>query len=159
MPAISDRALAVGRPVTMSWECMWMPLFGVLWVVINVSLVALGIRIGWPFVCAFVAGLINGSLLSVIALTAASARIQASATGLLGGLTLSGLRNDGSMIAKAIQSLHGLADSVLQALGIESSEPLHRAIEQEAIYMVWTMLFVVLASLVAEWVRSVQSQG
>jgi len=159
MPAISDRALAIGKPAAMSWERMWMPLFGVLWVVINVSLVALGIRAGWPFVCSFLAGLINGSLLSVVALTAASARIQASVTGLLGGLTLSGLRSDGSMITKAIQSLHGVADTVLQALGIESTEPLHQALEQEAIYMVWTMLFVVLASLVAEWVRSVQSQG
>lgn len=50
MPAISDRALAVGNPVTTSWECIRMPLFGVLWVVINVSLVALGIQ-HWVALC------------------------------------------------------------------------------------------------------------
>lgn len=89
----------------------------------------------------------------------ASERFQASVTGLLGGLSLSGLRSDGSMISKAMQSLHGLADSALHAMGIEGSEKLHHALEQEALYMVWTMLFVVMASLVAEWVRSARPQA
>ena len=38
--------------------------------------------------------------------------------------------------------------------GFELNERLHDAIEQEALYMIWTLVFVVLASLVAEWVRS-----
>jgi len=143
----------------MSSDCVRMPVFGVLWVVVNVSLVGLGTYTHRPFTCSFLAGLINGTALSVIAVAAASERFQAGATGLLGGLSLSGLRSDGSMISKAMQNLHGLADTVLQALGIESSEALHHAIEQEALYMVWTTLFVVMASLVAEWVRSARSQG
>jgi hypothetical protein len=39
-------------------------------------------------------------------------------------------------------------------MGIDLDERLHRAIEQETLYMVWTIVFVVMASLVAEWVRS-----
>jgi hypothetical protein len=159
MSAISDRALSVANPVAMSSDCVRMPLFGVIWVVVNVVLAGLGVYSHRPFTCSFLAGLINGTLLSVIAVAAASARFQAGATGLLGGLTLSGLRSDGSMISKAMQSLHGVADSVLQALGVESTETLHRAIEQEALYMVWTTLIVVLASLVAEWVRSARAQA
>ncbi|MGA2922242.1 MAG: hypothetical protein ABSE28_14115 [Candidatus Sulfotelmatobacter sp.] len=73
----------------------------------------------------------------------ASERFQAGATGLLGGLSLSGLRNDGSMIW----------NSALGALGVQGGEQLHNAIEQEGLYMVWTSLFVMLASLVAEWAR------
>ena len=154
MHAISDQSLAVARPVAMSSDSVMMPLLGVLWVVVNVALVSLGIYVHWPFACSFVVGLINGTVLSVIAVAMASERFQASAAGLLGGMSLSGLRSDGSMISKAMQSLHNLADSMLNTMGIEVNEQLHRAIEQEALYIVWTTLLVVLASLVAEWVRS-----
>jgi hypothetical protein len=34
----------------------------------------------------------------------------------------------------------------------------HHAIEQETLYMIWTIVFVVLASLVAAWVRSSRAQ-
>jgi hypothetical protein len=55
-------------------------------------------------------------------------------------------------------SLHGFVDNALHVMGIEVNENLHHAIEQEALYMVWTILLVVLASLVAEWVRSSRAQ-
>jgi hypothetical protein len=38
-------------------DCVRMPLCGVLWVALDVALVSLGIRIHWPFACAFMAGL------------------------------------------------------------------------------------------------------
>jgi hypothetical protein len=159
MSAISDRALSIESPVAKSSDCILMPALGGLWVVVNVALASLGVYTRWPFACSFTAGLVNGAVLSVIAVAAASARFQAGATGLLGGLTLSGLRSDGSMISKIMQSLHGIADSVLSAIGIEGNEQFHHAIEQEALYMVWTTVFVVLALLVAEWVRAARSQG
>jgi hypothetical protein len=154
MPAVAEHALSFAKPAIMSSDCLWIPVLGGLWVVANVGLGSLGISIDWPIPCAFLAGLINGTLLSVIAVALASERFQAGATGLLGGLTLSGLRSDGSMIWKAMQSVHSFVDNALHALGIEGSEKLHRAIEQETLYMVWTMVFVVMASLVAEWVRA-----
>jgi hypothetical protein len=159
MSAISDSAFSVAKPRLMPSDCTLMPLLGVLWVVVNVSLLGLGTYIHWPFPCSFVVGLVNGTALSVIAVSVASERFQASTAGLLGGLSLSGLRSDGSMIAKAMQNLHSLADGALNAMGVEVNEQLHRALEQEAVYMVWTTLFVVLASLVAEWVRSSRSQA
>lgn len=159
MSAVPGRALSVARPVTMSPDCLLMPVLGVTWVVVNVALVGLGIYIRWPFACSFLAGLVDGTVLSVVAVAAASERFQASAAGLLGGLSLSGLRSDGSMISKAIHNLHSLADSALNAMGIEVNEHLHHAIEQEALYIVWTTLFVVLASLVVEWVRSARAHA
>jgi hypothetical protein len=66
MSAASDRALLVARPVAIPSGSMRVPLFGVLWVVVNVALVGLGIYIHYPFACSFLAGPLNGTLLSVI---------------------------------------------------------------------------------------------
>jgi hypothetical protein len=159
MSAVADSTLSVAKPLRESSDQVWIPLLGGLWVVVNVGLAVLGIYIHWPGTCSFVAGLLNGTLLSAAAVALASERFQAGTTGVLGGLSLSGLRSDGSMIWKATESIHGLVDQLLRSLGIEIKETLHHAIEQEALYMIWTMVFVVMASLVAEWVRSSRAQG
>jgi hypothetical protein len=159
MSAVADSTLSVGRPLRASSDQVWIPLLGGLWVIINVGLAALGIYINWPGTCSFVAGLVNGTLLSVVAVALASERFQAGATGLLGGLSLSGLRSDGSMIWKAMESIHNLVDHALRNMGIEVNEKFHHAIEQETLYMIWTMVLVVMASLIAEWVRSSRAQG
>src|SRR5450755_1272947 len=140
MSAVADRVLSIAKPEAPSSNGIWVPLVGVLWVLANVGLAALGIYIDWPILCAFLAGLMNGSLLAVIAVAMASERLQAGTTGLLGGLTLSAARNDGSMVWKAMQSLHGFVDNAFRALGIVVNEKIHHAIEQEALYMIWTMV-------------------
>jgi hypothetical protein len=158
MSSVADRALSIPTPVATFSNGIWVPLMGGLWVLANVALASLGIYVDWPILCAFLAGLMNGSLLAVIAVAMASERLQAGTTGLLGGLTLSAARNDGSMVWKAMQSLHGFVDNAFRALGIVVNEKIHHAIEQEALYMIWTIVVVVLASLVVEWVRSSRAQ-
>ncbi len=158
MSALPEHALSVARPVSVSSKNLWMPLLGGLWVLANVGLGALGIYIEWPILCAFLAGLMNGSLLAVIAVATASERFQAGATGLLGGLSLSALRSDGSMVWLAVQAVHTFVDHALVAMGLEVNEKVHDAIEQEALYMIWTIVFVVLASLIVEWVQSCRAQ-
>jgi hypothetical protein len=158
MSAIADRTLSIARPMAAPSNCLWIPMLGGLWVVANVGLASLGIYINWPVRCAFAAGLINGTLLAVIAVATASERFQAGAAGLLSGLSLSGLRNDGSMIWKAMQSIHNIIDVTFRAMHVEVNETLHKAIEQETLYMVWTIVFVVMASLIAEWVRASRAQ-
>jgi hypothetical protein len=159
MSAVADRALSLPKFEAPSWNNMWVPLLGGLWVVLNVCLGSLGVYLNWPIRCAFLAGLMNGSVLAVIAVATASERFQAGTTGLLGGLSLSALRSDGSMVWKAMQSVHGFVDNVFRAMGIELDERMHHALEQESLYMIWTVVFVVLASLVAEWVRSARAQA
>jgi hypothetical protein len=158
MSAVADQVLSIPKPEAPSSNGIWVPLLGGLWVLVNVALAALGIYIDWPILCAFLAGLMNGSLLSVIVVSTASDRFQASTTGLLGGLSLSALRSDGSMVWKAMQSVHGFVDKVFLAMGFELNERMHHAIEQETLYMIWTIVLVVLASLVAAWVRSSRTQ-
>ena len=77
MAAVADRVLSISRPATISSDVVWIPLVGGLWVATNVILVGMGICINWPVTCAFLAGLINGTLLSVIAVATASERFQA----------------------------------------------------------------------------------
>ena len=157
MSVLAERALALSRPVGKCSYCVWVPLLGALWVAVNVILLAAGTQIPYPMCCAFLAGIINGTVLSVIAVAKASERFQAGTTGLLGGVSLSGLRSDGSMISKATQALHAFVDQVLGGLGI--SEGLHHGLEQQTLYIIWTMIFVVMASLVAEWVRTTKSEA
>jgi hypothetical protein len=159
MSDVADRALSLPKFEAPSWSNMWVPLLGGLWVLVNVGLGSLGVFLNWPIRCAFLAGLMNGSVLAVIAVATASERFQAGTTGLLGGLSLSALRSDGSMVWKVMQSVHGFVDNVFRAMGIELDERMHHALEQESLYMIWTVVFVVLASLVAEWVRSARAEA
>jgi hypothetical protein len=158
MSVAADRTLALARPLASSSYCVWVPLMGGLWVVINVGLVYLGLHVTYSLPCSMLAGTMNGTLLSVIAVAKASERFKASVTGLLSGLSLTGLRSDGSALLKATQGLHAFMDQALLSFGIEGTEQLHHQIEQEALYIVWTTVFVVLASLIAEWVLASRAE-
>src|SRR5580692_1418718 len=138
MPVSADRAMTVGGPLASSSYCVWVPLMGGLWVVINVALVYLGLHVTYSLPCSMLAGTLNGALLSVIAVAKASERFQAGVTGFLSGLSLTGLRSDGSALLKATQGLHAFLDQALLSFGIEGTEQLHHQIEQEALYIVWT---------------------
>jgi len=163
MPVSADRAMGrsmtVGGPLAASSYVVWVPLMGGLWVVINVALLYLGLHVAYCLPCSVVAGILNGMLLSVIAVAKASERFQAGVTGLLSGFTLSGLRNDGSILLKATQAVHAFVDQALHSFGVEGTELLHQQIETEALYIIWTTVLVVLASLIAEWVRSSRAES
>jgi hypothetical protein len=159
MALTADRTMALGRPLAGSSYCVWVPLMGGLWVVINVALVYLGLHVTYSLPCSLLAGILNGTLFSVIAVAKASERFQAGVTGLLSGLSLTGLRSDGSALMKATESLHGFVDQALRSLGIEGTEQLHHQIQQETLYIVWTTVFVVLASLIAEWVLASRAES
>ena len=159
MPVSADRAMTVDGPLANPSYVVWVPMLGGLWVVVNVLLVYLGLHVTYALPCCLLAGILNGTLFSVIAVAKASARFQAGATGLLSGISLSGLRSDGSMLWRATQSVHSFVDQALRTFGIEGSEQIHRQIEQQALDVIWTTVFVVLASLVAEWVRTSRAEN
>ena len=163
MPVSADRAIGrsmtVGGPLASSSYVVWVPLMGGLWVVINVALVYLGLHVAYCLPCSVLAGIVNGMLLSVIAVAKASERFQAGVTGLLCGFTLSGLRHDGSVLSKAAEGIHAFVDQALHSFGVEGAEQLHQQIEMEALYIVWTTVLVVLASLIAEWVRTSRAES
>src|SRR5579863_4376218 len=153
------RSMSVGGPLAASSYVLWVPLMGGLWVLTNVGFVYLGLHVAYSLPCCLFAGILNGTLFSVIAVAKASERFQAGVTGLLSGLSLTGLRSDGSALMKATESLHGFVDQALRSLGIEGTEQLHHQIQQETLYIVWTTVFVVLASLIAEWVLASRAES
>ena len=154
MSVLAERALAIARPTDSVAGSMWVPLWGAAWVTANIALVAAGSQLRFPVTCGFLAGLVNGTVLSVVVVAVAGERLQGSATGLLGGITLSGFRHDGSIIWKAMQTVHQFLDDVVQNGGIPGTELTHQAIEQSVLYMIWTTVIVMMASLIAEWVLS-----
>jgi hypothetical protein len=158
MSAVVDR-LAGSRPLIAAPSSAWVPFLGCLWVVTNVLLVSLGIRISYPFSCSFAAGILDGTILSMIAVVKASDRFQAGTTGLLSGFSLSGLRSDGSLFAKSIEKVHNFIDQVLVTLSIQTQEDLHLKIASAILCTVWTALFVVLASLIAQWIRTLKAES
>jgi hypothetical protein len=157
MAAIADRLAANHRPLAMASSPAWVPLAGCLWVVVNVLLISLGIGTAYPLSCAFVAGILDGTIISVIAVAKASDRFQAGTTGLLSGLSLSGLRSDQSLLALAVDKIHALVDAFLVALNLQTSEELHLKAANSVLCIFWTALLVVLASLIAEWIRTLKA--
>ncbi|HZR57784.1 MAG TPA: hypothetical protein VFA74_12995 [Terriglobales bacterium] len=159
MSAAADRLITGSGPLTAIPGSAWVPFLGCLWVVANVLLVGIGITISYPLSCSFAAGILDGTILSMIAVVKASDRFQAGTTGLLSGMSLSGLRSDGSMVAKSVDKVHGFIDQVLTTLGIQVQEDLHLRIASAVLCIIWTAMFVVLASLVAQWVRSLKAEN
>jgi hypothetical protein len=157
MAAVADRLVGNDRPLAMASSPAWVPLLGCLWVVTNVLLVVLGIGTSYALSCAFVAGILDGAIISVIAVAKASDRFQAGTTGLLGGLSLSGLRSDRSLLALAVDKIHALVDAFLMALNIQTSEELHTKVANAILCIFWTALLVILASLTAEWIRTLKA--
>src|ERR1017187_10118589 len=137
MAAVAGRLVADHRSMAMASSPAWVPLLGGLWVVTNVLLVSLGIATSYPLSCAFAAGVLDGAVISVIAVATASDRFQAGTTGLLSGLSLSGLRSDRSLLALAVDKIHDLADSFLIALNIPTSEELHLKVANSILCIFW----------------------
>lgn len=154
MSVLAERALAIARPTESDVTSKWVPLWGAAWVTANIALVAAGSQLRFPVTCGFAAGLVNGTVLSVVVMAIAGERLQGGATGLLGGISLSGLRSDGSMIWHAVQAVHQFVHDAMRNGPIPGTEPTHQAIEQSVLYMIWTTVIVMMASLIAEWVIS-----
>jgi hypothetical protein len=124
---------------------------GLLWVLFNILLVWVGVKTQHAGSCSIAAGGVDGAILSIIAVTKASARLRSGATGLLSGVSVSGLRSDANLLKSWAHSVHGFVDNVLTALNLAVDENWHQEIEHAVIWTLWVAILVVLASLVAEW--------
>jgi hypothetical protein len=102
----------------------------------------------------------NGTLLAEIA-GAASERFQAGTGGLLGGCSRSALRSVGSMVWKIIWGLHNFVDNAFPRDGNRDQRETSSSscIQQEVLCRIWTIVLVVLASLVAEWVSATYAKA
>ena len=159
--ARSIEALApLARPVAFLPESWRIPLMGWCWVLFNVVLVGLGLRLNHAVVCSIVVGGVDGTVLAVIAVARASARFQAATTGLLGGLSLDKAGKGPNLLSRAADSIHSFVDNILGGIPPDTvHNPLHDQIETAILWIVWTAVFVILASLIVEWARSCAQRG
>ena len=157
--ARSVEALApFARPVAFLPESWRIPMMGWFWVLFNIAAVGLGLRLNHSGLCSIVVGGVDGTVLAVIAVARASARFQSAATGLLSGLSLDKVGNGSNLLSRAADSIHSAVDGFLNGFsGATPSpvdSPLHAQIEAAVLRIVWTAIFVILASLIVEWARS-----
>jgi len=142
---------SVSQPATSPRQCLLAGFAGVAWVSLNLLLIWAGVKMQHPGGCSILAGTIDGAVLSVIAVTKIGERLRSAATGLLSGISLSGLHKGANMVTRWTHGLHDLLDNALAALNLTVDEKLHTEIESAVIWIVWVAIFVVLAALIAEW--------
>jgi hypothetical protein len=142
---------AVRQPAAALTQPLQAGLVGLLWVLFNILLVWLGARTQHPGSCSIAAGGVDGAILSVIAVTKVSARFRSGATGLLGGISMTSLKSDASLLTSCAQTIHSFVDRTLTALNLAVDEGWHDQIEHAVIWTLWVAILVVLASLIAEW--------
>jgi len=161
--ARSIEALApLARPVGFLPDTWRVPLLGWLWVLFNISIVWLGITIGQITVCSVVVGGVDGTVIAVIAVAKASAKFQAAATGLLGGFGLNKIGADTNLLKKSADMIHRFVDSfmgIVEGGPCSACEAMHSKLQAAILLIVWTAAFVILASLIGEWVRDSRSSN
>ena len=150
----------LARPVEFLPGSLRIPLMGWFWVLFNISLVWLGITFERVTLCSVVVGSVDGVLIAVIAVAKASEKFQAAATGLLGGLGVNKVSGDASFVRSAANGVHRAVDTFMDAVAhgtCPGCEELHAKIEGALLLIVWTAIFVILASLIGEWVWASKS--
>ena len=132
-------------------------LLGLFWVIFNILVVWLGVTYGYSLACPVVAGGVDGAAVAIIAVKKASSRFQAGVTGFLGGLGLNRLESGSTFASKAAEKVHHFVDWLLGVIA-PASESVHQQVEEAVLKIVWVAIFVILAALVAEWVRASKAE-
>jgi len=154
MSTASPAFVSLRRPVSLLPAALQAPLLGVLWVFANVGLIAVGIKTSYQITCSLVAGAADGAIIAVIVVATVSEKFQAGVTGLLGGYGYGNIVTDFAPVQRLLKNFHGLVDRSLEMLTPGAhDEQLHDAIQGATMWIVATVLVVVLAALVVQWIR------
>lgn len=132
-------------------RCVFAGVAGLFWVLVNLLLVWLGVTTGHKVPTSIASGGVNGMVFSVIALTRMGDRFRSAATGLLGGISLSGFRKDATIVRYFANSIRTSVDSAMTGLDLAADAKWHQSLEDYIVWTVWVTIIVVLAALVAEW--------
>ena len=154
MSTSSNALFCMWRPVPLLPQALQAPFLGVVWVFSNVALIAVGIKTSHYITCSLLAGAADGALLAVIAIATVSEKFQAGVTGLLGGYGYGNMVTGFAPAKRMLASLHALLDNSLDLLAPgPHDERLHGTIEDAAVWVMATVLVVVLAALIVQWIR------
>jgi hypothetical protein len=157
MSASAQVLRTLGNPIATLPPAVKVPLVGWLWVFFNVVVIWLGIVYGYSVLASLLAGGIDGTLFAVIAVSKASTRFQAVVTGLLTGLGMNKLNGDASIVTTATIKVHAFVDWMMGEVIVNGPDnPIHAQVQDAVLRIIWVATFVVVASLVAEWIRAAE---
>jgi hypothetical protein len=160
MSTSSNGLSSVRRPFSVLPQALQAPFLGVVWVFSNVALIALGIKTGYHITCHLVAGAADGAILAVIVIATVSEKFQAGVTGLLSGYGYGNIVTGFAPVKRVLAGLHAMLDSSLDVLTpLPHDEQLHETIQDAAMWIMVTVLVVVLAALVVQWIRMETSRS
>lgn len=131
------------------------PLGALVWVFLNVTFMALGIRYSAhsPLFSMAVGGL-DGGIFGWILITAFSEKLHAGTAGLLGGYGFQDMLNRFKLTGKYAAWIHSQMDPLLDAVLGPNREALHTAIMDEIVWIASAAAVVALATLIIQMIRS-----
>jgi hypothetical protein len=160
MASLGHLLIARREPMGLLPAALRAPVLGLIWVLSNIVLGWSAFTTNHPALGFLTAGAIDGTILSVIVVAKASHQFRSGTTGLLGGLGLDALTNNGqTLVTKTANAIHEIADTLVVSISGPSNEQQHLALEAEIVLAVWVAIIVVLAALIVKWVQMPGSQG
>ena len=135
---------------------LWVPLLGAAWLAVNVALIGLGAQNpkNPSFSWSFLAGTIDGIVLSVFVINYVSEKLHAAGAGLLGGYGFQDVMNGYKVTKDSANWVHEqLLDPVLKLLINSTDEIYHRAVQSEIMRIGGTAALVILVALLIQLIR------
>jgi len=132
---------------------VWVPLLAMTWIFVNVLLVHLGFRTGYPVTCSLLAGGIDGSVAASIILATLGDKLQAGTTGLLGGYGVHDALSKFESTKQYLVWMHDHSERVLLVL-LGPDEDFHKVVQAEVLWMASTAAIVILLTLLAQLIRT-----
>ena len=150
------------KPLSSVPAKLWVPLLGTAWLSVNVILIGLGARHpeSPSFSLSFLAGSIDGIILSTIVIGSFSEKLHAASAGLLGGYGFQDVLNGYKITADGANWLHEhLLDPILKAVLNSTDEVFHQAIQREILRIGGIAALVILAALAIQLIRGASSKA
>lgn len=141
-------------------------ILGLVLALLNLGLAWRGLATGQLYRHFILVGLLDGLMVSVIAVSFASDKFQAMITGFLGGVGIDNIASQQTLAKRAANAVAETIHSAVEGMptqlsipGVDKSE-VHHVLDTAVIYAVSAGLFVVLLSLVGNWaIHSVRAVG
>src|SRR5437879_1799992 len=121
------------------------PLLGLVWVLFNALVVALGIKMHLSIACSIFAGAVDGAIVAVIVVAVASEKFQAGTAGLLSAYGLQNMSAGFAPLKNVAKTFHHTVIDTLFTDGLY-----HEQIDEAVLWIAVTALLVVLAALVVQ---------
>ena len=149
------------KPLSAVPPKLWVPLLATAWLSANAMLIGLGARHpeNPSFSWSFLAGALDGVILSAFVIGSLSEKLHAASAGLLGGYGFQDALNQYKVTRTGATWLHEqLLDPILKAVLNSTDETYHQAIQSQLLRVGGSAALVILAALMIQLIRGVGNE-